>query len=92
MGSEVFESEATSSKFLFNTELINVTNIFAFVDSAVWNMIKAHQKAYFSTSPPQYDIYNLRPDHYLKRPHVAWDEVENSRKKCEKWLDECEAE
>ncbi|CAG9770985.1 unnamed protein product [Ceutorhynchus assimilis] len=61
-------------------------------NSAVWNMIKAHSKQYFATSPPQYDIYHPKSEHYLKRPCVDWQEIEESRKKCEKWLNECESE
>ncbi|XP_019766321.1 uncharacterized protein LOC109541798 [Dendroctonus ponderosae] len=61
-------------------------------NSAVWNMIQAHQAPHFSTSPPQYDIYSIKPAHYLKRPHVPWREVEESRRKCEQWLGGCHAE
>ncbi|KAH1002546.1 hypothetical protein HUJ04_008626 [Dendroctonus ponderosae] len=85
------ESETTSSeqglKFC-----IGATAGGRVADSAVWNMIQAHQAPHFSTSPPQYDIYSIKPAHYLKRPHVPWREVEESRRKCEQWLGGCHAE
>ncbi|XP_076271868.1 uncharacterized protein LOC143203553 [Rhynchophorus ferrugineus] len=56
-------------------------------NSAVWNMIKSHRGLYFYASPPHYDIYCAKPDHFLKRPYVDWEKLNESRKKCEYWLD-----
>ncbi|XP_030753435.1 uncharacterized protein LOC115880365 [Sitophilus oryzae] len=58
-------------------------------NSAIWNMIKAHRGPYFYASPPHYDIFCTEPeDHYLRRPEIPWKKVDESRKKCEQWLEQ----
>ncbi|KAJ8945730.1 hypothetical protein NQ314_009093 [Rhamnusium bicolor] len=58
------------------------------VESKVWQMMLANSNSKFKVSPPVFNTFKQEKKHWLERPPISWKRVDNSRIKCEKWLDD----
>uniref|UniRef100_A0A182FUS1 Uncharacterized protein n=1 Tax=Anopheles albimanus TaxID=7167 RepID=A0A182FUS1_ANOAL len=57
--------------------------------SGIWRMLDAvseDERELFPTSGPHYDLYYDRRFAWMTRDEIAWEQIEESKKKCEQWL------
>ncbi|XP_049539363.1 putative uncharacterized protein DDB_G0274435 [Anopheles darlingi] len=57
--------------------------------SGIWRMLDAvseDERDPFPTSGPHYDLYYDRRFAWMTRDEIAWEQIEESKKKCEQWL------
>lgn len=55
--------------------------------SGIWGMIDAQCKdTKFTISPMNFDIYNQSEPHWLERPEISQQTIDESKVKCQKWL------
>ncbi|XP_050089734.1 uncharacterized protein LOC126573947 [Anopheles aquasalis] len=57
--------------------------------SGIWRMLDAvseDERELFPTSGPHYDLYYDRRFAWMTRDEIAWERIEESKKKCEQWL------
>lgn len=58
--------------------------------SGIWSMLDAHcQDTKFRISPMNFNVYNQQEPHWLQRPQVPHEVIEESKLKCQKWLNKC---
>lgn len=55
--------------------------------SGIWCMLDAHcQNTAFTVSPMNFDVFNQSPQHWLQRSEISQQAIEDSKLKCQVWL------
>ncbi|KAF5306434.1 hypothetical protein FQR65_LT07346 [Abscondita terminalis] len=57
------------------------------VNSGVWRMLKTGcSNDRFQVTPPNFNVFKQKEPHWLDRQAVPWHKLDDSKRKCEKWL------
>ncbi|KAJ8980129.1 hypothetical protein NQ317_009188 [Molorchus minor] len=56
-------------------------------ESNVWRMLRVNSTSKFKISSPLCHVFRQGEKHWLEKPLVSLEKVENSRIKCQKWLE-----